>query len=120
MITLLLNTHNNCPTQSHYCCQIMNKCTYNSFIWDKYNFYFWYVLAMLQPLYANFLPLSILKLLEECVMLLLCMAVLGVHLKGCPGARCHKYEYIGALQYTTLIFGFSFLQVLARIKEDTM
>ena len=51
---------------------------------------------------------------------MLCMAVLGVNLKGCPGARCHKCEYIGALQYTTLIFGFSFLWVLAGIKEDTM
>ena len=28
--------------------------------------------------------------------------------------------YVGALQYTMLIFGFSFLQVLAGIKKDTM
>ena len=30
------------------------------------------------------------------VHLMLCIAVLGVNLKGCPGARCHKCRYIGA------------------------
>ena len=52
--------------------------------------------------------------------LVLCMAVLGVNLKGCPGARCHRCEYIGAPRYTMLIFGFSLLWGLARIKEDAM
>ena len=30
------------------------------------------------------------------------------------------YKYIGPLQYTTLVFGFSFLWVLAGIKKETM
>ena len=43
-----------------------------------------------------------------------------VNLKGCLGVRCYKCKCIGALQYTTLIFRFSFLWVLARIKKETM
>ena len=43
-----------------------------------------------------------------------------VNLKGCLGVRCCKCKYIGALQYTMLIFGFSFLWVLAGIKKETM
>ena len=38
-------------------------------------------------------------------------------------SRCkvlHIHIYVGAPQYTMLVFGFSFLQVLARMKKDTM
>ena len=48
------------------------------------------------------------------------MAVLGVILKVCLGVRCRRCKCVGAPQYTTLIFRFSFLQVLARIKKDKM
>ena len=52
---------------------------------------------------------------------MLCMAVLCVsESEGCLGVKCHIYVDVGALQYTMLIFGFSFLWVLARIKKDTM
>ena len=43
-----------------------------------------------------------------------------VNLKGCLGVRCHKCKCIGAPQYAMLIFGFSFLWVLARIRKETM
>ena len=36
------------------------------------------------------------------------------------GKVLHIYIDVGAPQYTTLIFGFSFLWMLARIKKDTM
>ena len=48
------------------------------------------------------------------------MAVLGVNLKVCLGVRCCRCKCVGALQYTMLVFGFSFLRVLAGIKKDTM
>ena len=61
------------------------------------------------------------ELSQSCGSIMLCMAVLSVSESyGCPGVRCHMYIYVGALQYTTLIFGFSFLWVLAGIKKDTM
>ena len=53
-------------------------------------------------------------------LVMLCMAVLGLNLKVCLGVRCHRCECAGALQYTMLVFGFSFLWVLAGIKKDTM
>ena len=45
-----------------------------------------------------------------------------VDLKVCLGVRCCIYIYvcIGVPQYTTLVFGFPFLWVLAGIWKNTM
>ena len=40
-------------------------------------------------------------------------------IKACLGVRFTSVN-VGALQYTMLVFGFSFLWVLARIKKDKM
>ena len=45
-----------------------------------------------------------------------CKQILGLS----RGRVLYIYIYVGALQYTMLIFGFPFLWVLARIKKDTM
>ena len=51
---------------------------------------------------------------------MLCTAVLYVckSLRLSRGKVSHMYIRVGALQYTTLIFGFPSLWVLARIKKE--
>ena len=55
-------------------------------------------------------------------MLCTCSAVCEFILRLSRGKVLHIYTfiYVGALQYTTLVFGFPFLWVLAGIKKDTM